>query len=142
MGAYQDLKYARSSDERRRIKAILADQVNAQTGVDRTRCNDALDLLEAVLFGEQQQQKIYCKKCGMELQSGWLTCPYCSPPAVKASRMTSSVITNPPPVMVTLKEKKSSNVGCFSGFRFGCGLVFGIILAIIIIGLLIMAMAA
>jgi hypothetical protein len=25
------------------------------------------------------------------------------------------------------------NPGCFSGFRFGCGLVFGIILAIIIL---------
>ena len=55
MGAYQELKNTRTSDERRRVKATLATQMNAKTGVARPRCADALDLLEAVLFKPVQQ---------------------------------------------------------------------------------------
>jgi len=55
MGAYQELKKTRTADERRRVKAALIDQVNAKTGIDRPRCSEALDLLEAVLFRPVQQ---------------------------------------------------------------------------------------
>jgi hypothetical protein len=55
MGAYQELKKTRSPDERRRVKTTLANQINAKTGIDRERCNDALDLLEAVMFNSAQQ---------------------------------------------------------------------------------------
>jgi len=87
-GAYQALRNTRTADERQRVKATLADQVNAKTGVDRKRCADALDLLEAVIFkGEQQSapaqsQAKVCSKCGKELQKEWTACPYCSTPAV------------------------------------------------------------
>jgi tetratricopeptide (TPR) repeat protein len=50
MGAYQELKKSRTPDERRRVKAALANKVHIKTGIDLSRCNDALDLLEAVLF--------------------------------------------------------------------------------------------
>ncbi|MDR2597557.1 MAG: DUF4190 domain-containing protein [Treponema sp.] len=56
MGAYQELKRTRTPDERQRIKATLATQMNANTGIARPRCVDALDLLEAVIFKPQQPQ--------------------------------------------------------------------------------------
>jgi DNA-directed RNA polymerase subunit RPC12/RpoP len=78
MGAYQELKKTSSADERRRVKATLADQVNAKTGIDRARCAEALDLLEAVMFKpEQQSQRTICSNCGKELQKEWKVCPYC-----------------------------------------------------------------
>jgi len=55
MGAYQELKKTRAPDERQRVKATLATQMNAKTGVARPRCVDALDLLEAVLFKPARQ---------------------------------------------------------------------------------------
>jgi hypothetical protein len=55
MGAYQELKKTRTPDERLQVKAALATQMNAKTGVARPRCVDALDLLEAVIFKPQQQ---------------------------------------------------------------------------------------
>jgi hypothetical protein len=55
MGAYQELKRTRTLDERQRVKATLATQMNAKTGVARPRCVDALDLLEAVIFKPVQQ---------------------------------------------------------------------------------------
>jgi len=55
MGAYQALKNTRTADERRRVKASLTDQLQSKTGIDKARCADALDLLEAVLFKQAQQ---------------------------------------------------------------------------------------
>jgi len=87
-GAYNELKNTRTADERQRLKATLAVQINAKTGVDRPRCADALDLLEMVIFKTVQQstpapsQAKFCTKCGKELQAGWTSCPYCSTPVV------------------------------------------------------------
>jgi hypothetical protein len=55
MGAYQELKKTRTVDERRRVKATLINQMNAKTGIDSPHCNEALDLLEAVMFRPAQQ---------------------------------------------------------------------------------------
>jgi len=55
MGAYQELKKTRTLDERQQVKAALATQMNAKTGIARPRCVDALDLLEAVIFKTQPQ---------------------------------------------------------------------------------------
>jgi len=54
MGAYWELKNVSGVDDRRRKKAVLADQLNANTGIDRAQCMEALDLMEAVVFGVQQ----------------------------------------------------------------------------------------
>jgi hypothetical protein len=54
MGAYQTLRNTRAADERRRVKAALADQLQSKTGIDKAHCTDALDLLEAVLFKSVQ----------------------------------------------------------------------------------------
>jgi hypothetical protein len=55
MGAYYELKRTSAPDERLRVKAALANQMNAKTGIARPRCVDALDLLEAVIFKTQPQ---------------------------------------------------------------------------------------
>jgi len=55
MGAYRELNKTRTADERRRVKAALADQVNVKTGVERPLCGEALDLLEAVMFNPVRQ---------------------------------------------------------------------------------------
>jgi len=55
MGAYQELKRTRTPDEWLRKKAALANQMNAKTGIDRLRCAEALDLLEAVIFKPARQ---------------------------------------------------------------------------------------
>jgi Ca-activated chloride channel family protein len=55
MGAYQTLKNTRTEDERRRVKTALADQLHSKTGIDKARCTDALELLEAVIFKPLQQ---------------------------------------------------------------------------------------
>jgi len=49
-GAYQELKKTRAADERRRVKVALANKVHSKTGISLPQCNDALNLLEAVLF--------------------------------------------------------------------------------------------
>jgi len=55
IGAYQALRNTRSIDERRRVKAALTDQLHSKTGIEKPRCAEALDLLEAVLFKAVQQ---------------------------------------------------------------------------------------
>ena len=51
MGCYEELKDAHTAEERRRKKAVLADQLHAKTGIEREYCAGALDVLEAVVFG-------------------------------------------------------------------------------------------
>jgi len=55
MGAYQELKKTSTADERRNIKEALTDQLYSKSGVDKTHCAEALDLLEAVIFKPEQQ---------------------------------------------------------------------------------------
>jgi len=49
-GAYLELKKTRTADERRQVKASLANKVHTKKGIGLAQCNDALNLLEAVLF--------------------------------------------------------------------------------------------
>ena len=80
MGAYLELKNAGSADARQSKKTALADQLQANTGIDKTYCTDAADLLEAAVFGgvpEVKPTKNVCKNCGKELQEEWKACPYC-----------------------------------------------------------------
>jgi predicted amidophosphoribosyltransferase len=39
-------------------------------------CGDALDVLEAALFGEVKN-KARCRQCGKEIQPEWALCPFC-----------------------------------------------------------------
>jgi hypothetical protein len=55
MGAYLELKKTSTVNERQSVKAALTNQINAKTGIDRPHCNEALDLLEAVMFRLVQQ---------------------------------------------------------------------------------------
>jgi hypothetical protein len=86
MGAYQELKKTCNVDERQRMKAALTNQINAKTGVDRPRCTDALDLLEAVIFKAVSQsipvpsQAKFCSKCGKIINKGERFCSLCGTP--------------------------------------------------------------
>jgi hypothetical protein len=51
-GAYTALKNARDGQERREVKAAIAQRVRDEEGLDIAFCNDALNVLEAALFGE------------------------------------------------------------------------------------------
>jgi hypothetical protein len=95
MGFYNELKRTQTGDERQRLKTTLANKLQAKTGIDKPHCNDALDLLETAIFGEQNYQKIYCKNCGEELQNNWVTCPYCLQPAAKITSGSGRVNSVP-----------------------------------------------
>jgi tetratricopeptide (TPR) repeat protein len=72
-GAYIELKNATDAEARQAAKARVAQRVYEEEGLDNALCASAMDVLEAALFVE----KNLCKKCGKELQDGWVTCPYC-----------------------------------------------------------------
>ena len=75
MGCYAELKGCGSVEERQYKKTELATALHRNTGIDRPYCADALNLLEVVIFGEQE--KNLCKNCGKEMQAGWKSCPFC-----------------------------------------------------------------
>jgi formylglycine-generating enzyme required for sulfatase activity len=75
-GAYTELKNAPDVQARIMVKAAVAQKVHSNEGMDVALCNDALDVLEAALFGE----KNLCQSCGKELHDGWVSCPYCGTP--------------------------------------------------------------
>jgi hypothetical protein len=64
-------------NERGNCKQKLAQRLHDEEGLDFALCEETLDLLAAVLFGEQKEQKNMCKNCGKELQEGWKACPFC-----------------------------------------------------------------
>jgi len=75
MGCYAELKGCGSVEERQHKKTELATALHRNTGIERPYCADALDLMEVVIFGEQE--KNLCKNCGKEMQAGWKSCPFC-----------------------------------------------------------------
>jgi len=81
--------------ERDRCKQGLAKRLRDEEGLDLTLCENSLELLSAVLFGERQQQKKdYCKNCGKELQAEWKACPYCATVVENTGHVVSSVQTS------------------------------------------------
>jgi hypothetical protein len=55
-GAYTELKSAPDEGARLRVKAALAQKVNGNEGLELAFCNDALDSLEAAMFGSPTSQ--------------------------------------------------------------------------------------
>ena len=62
MGCYMDMKKARTEDERGKIKANLIVKLHHSTGLNMTHCIGALDLLDAVLFGNVVQTQLSLPK--------------------------------------------------------------------------------
>jgi len=92
-GFAQTLKNAAEQD-RALCKQRLAQRLNDEEGLDPRLCGDTVELLAAVLFGEEQKKKEnVCKSCGKELQEGWKTCPYCSTPLKDAEKRINPVIS-------------------------------------------------
>ncbi|MCL2793051.1 MAG: hypothetical protein FWD87_08155 [Spirochaetaceae bacterium] len=54
IGAYHELKNTCTVGERHRKKTALTNQLHANTGIEKTQCTTALDLLEAVIFTSAQ----------------------------------------------------------------------------------------
>jgi len=91
-GFAQALKNVAEPD-RDACKQRLAQRLNDEEGLDLRLCGEALELLAAVLFANEKK-KVYCKKCGKELQEEWKTCPFClSPMAANTNHITSSTIS-------------------------------------------------
>jgi len=83
-----------SAQDRELCKQRLAQRLHDEEGLDLSLCGETLELLSAVLFGDEVKPKInLCKNCGKELQEGWKTCPFCSIPAESKS-IDSEVSTN------------------------------------------------
>ena len=74
--AYTALKTAPDAAERALRKASIAQRVRDEHGIDPALSAEALDILEAALFGEAKP-RILCKSCGTALQEGWKACPHC-----------------------------------------------------------------
>jgi hypothetical protein len=55
-GAYIELKNAPDAEARLRVKAALAQKVNGNEGLEVALCKDALDALEAAMFGAHTPQ--------------------------------------------------------------------------------------
>jgi hypothetical protein len=88
-GFVQILKNAAEPD-RVLCKQQLAQKLHEEEGLDPALCGETLELLAAVLFGEQQQKKNHCKNCGKELQEGWESCSYCSTTVIYKTGSASS----------------------------------------------------
>jgi hypothetical protein len=96
-GAYNALKGTHSEPERRQIKAALLPQIQAASGQNAAVCQNALDVLEAVLFGMQSvsQQQVY--------QPAAYT-----PPAQQAPYQQPAVMPPNQPVNVYLYQQPNS----------------------------------
>ena len=88
--------------ERDNCKQQLAQKLYDEEGLDLGLCRETLDLLAAVLFGDEQK-KIFCKNCKKELQKEWKSCPYCSTSAV-----TSEIASAIPPDFINVKNTSFS----------------------------------
>jgi uncharacterized protein YgiM (DUF1202 family) len=86
-GAYTELKNTEDEAARQVAKAVIARRVHANEGLDIALCNDALDALEAALFGEVQPKKARCLKCGRELEAGRAVCPFCGRAEIATQRL-------------------------------------------------------
>jgi len=96
MGCYAELKGCGSVEERLFKKPKLTDQLHRTTGIDRVQCADAIDLLEAAVFGAVSMVEIeICKNCGKEQQAGWKSCPFCNT-AVSGTHVAISNSQIPP----------------------------------------------
>jgi TM2 domain-containing membrane protein YozV len=58
-GAYTELKNAPDAEARLKVKAVVAQRVHSNEGIDLALCNDALDVLEAALFGIAPAPPVY-----------------------------------------------------------------------------------
>jgi hypothetical protein len=104
-GAYTALKTTPDAAERAKRKAAIAQRVYGEHGLDPALCAEALDILEAALYGIPHQ-KIRCRSCGKELPAEWKACPFCGAAAGTAAapsqqpapiRQPAAVRPTPPP---------------------------------------------
>jgi formylglycine-generating enzyme required for sulfatase activity len=96
-GAYTALKHEPDAAERALRKTAIAQRVRDEHGLDPVLCAEAMDILEAVLFGEAAPRNL-CKSCGKELQEGWKMCPHCGTACGTAERPLQSAPLQSPPV--------------------------------------------
>jgi hypothetical protein len=98
--AYTALKTASGDAERVSRKASIAQRLRDEHGLDTALCGEALDILEAALYGTPRSKPSVCKSCGRELQESWKVCPYCgaganTAPAAQAQETAPSYAPQP-----------------------------------------------
>jgi hypothetical protein len=82
-GAYAGLKNTRTREERRQVKAAFLPHIQAASGFPAAQCKDALDVLEAALFGFSAAQPQTAHSAPRP-QPAYTPPPvYASPPAKK-----------------------------------------------------------
>jgi len=97
----QILKNASAAD-REDCKQQLAQTLNRKEGLDLALCSETLDLLAALLFGEEkkkEKKKDLCNNCGKELEEVWKTCPYCEQPKSTALKKPAPSPAKKKPVL-------------------------------------------
>ena len=92
-GAYTALKAAPDTSARAVCKAAFAQKLRDEDGLDAALSGEALDILEAALFGEAKRAA-FCASCGKELEDGWKLCPQCG---VAVGSTASPPQYQPPP---------------------------------------------
>ncbi|MDR2597844.1 MAG: zinc ribbon domain-containing protein [Treponema sp.] len=97
-----------AEQDREVCKQQLAQKLYDEEGLDLELCKETIELLAAVLFGEEQK-KIYCKNCGKELREEWKICPYCSTIAADQAPETSQLAGSADPVGANTQKINSEN---------------------------------
>jgi WD40 repeat protein len=95
--AYAVLKNVPDAAERAERKAMIAQRLRDEHGLDPALCAEALDILEAALFAERKEPP-HCAKCGAELREGWKACLYCGTAA--GAQPAETPVASVPPVSV------------------------------------------
>jgi formylglycine-generating enzyme required for sulfatase activity len=96
-GAYNALKLEPDRNERAERKAVIAQRVHDEHGLDIALCSEALDILEAALFADKKEPA-RCVQCGRELQEGWVSCPYCGAAQTAPPQQPQYVPPPKPPI--------------------------------------------
>jgi hypothetical protein len=88
-GAYTGLKNTRTREERRQVKGAFLPHIQTASGLPAGQCKDALDVLEAALFGIPAAVQPQMAPSVPRAQTIYTPSPaYASPPALPAKRHT------------------------------------------------------
>jgi formylglycine-generating enzyme required for sulfatase activity len=112
--AYNALKSAPDAAERAERKAAIAQKLLDEHGLDLGLSGEALDILEAALFGDEKPP-LLCVSCGKALDAGWKACPYCGAacgmaagaaavPVPESAPPTEAAVAAPAPESAPLSE--------------------------------------
>jgi hypothetical protein len=101
-GAYAGLKSTRTQEERRQVKAAFLPHIQAASGLPAAQCRDALDVLEAALFGIPAPPQPSAPR-PQPASAAWNATPVSAPPQYQQPQYT------PPPYVAPVKSRAPRN---------------------------------